>query len=85
MEPKAVIACLVARDHVHRTRQGRLGLIALAFDEREQPSRVTAGQAMQADLVSRGGVQRDQPRRLAQFQRHKKCRRLLADEQPSNG
>jgi hypothetical protein len=62
-----------------------LDLIALACDQREQPLRVTAGQAMQADRVSHGRVQRNQLGRFAQFQGHEKCGRLLTDGQPSNG
>ena len=85
MQPEPVIACLVAGHHVHRACQGRLGLIALACDQREQLLRVATGQAMQADLVGRGRVERDKPSRLAQFQGHEKCGRLLADGQPSNG
>jgi hypothetical protein len=44
--PDSIITRLLAGHRINRMGQGGMGLIAFRLDEREQPWRVTAGQAM---------------------------------------
>jgi hypothetical protein len=69
MQPEAVIACLEAAHDAYRPAQLPLCLPPLASDQRKQAVSVTALKPMLADLVGHRRVQRDQPRRAAQFQR----------------
>jgi hypothetical protein len=83
VQPEAVIVRLVTAYHSHATQGRHLCVAALARDQRKQRRYVPACEAGFADLVGRRRMNRDEPRRFAQFQSHEQSGRLLRDGRPA--